>query len=159
MSLTGLSSFFSEVADASPLPVLIYNYPDVTGGLNITLDTIIEMGKKHKNIVRVKLTCGDVGKLHRIQPSFPPGEFAGLDDESDFLLLVLVIGTHGAITCDLWSLQRSLDNSTRVNLLRRKGFKRSSVMRMTHSWGSGRWESRQRWRIILHLEAGVVGDL
>ncbi|KAJ5368414.1 aldolase [Penicillium cataractarum] len=97
MSPDGLKSFFGEVADASPLPILIYNYPDVTGGINISSETIIELGRKHKNIVGVKLTCGDVGKLNRIQCSFAPGEFAGFAGKSDFLLPALVIGTHGAI--------------------------------------------------------------
>ncbi|CAG8172837.1 unnamed protein product [Penicillium salamii] len=104
MSPAGLVSFFGEVADASPLPILIYNYPDVTGGINISSDTMIELGKKHRNIVGAKLTCGDVGKLNRVQSSFAPGEFAGFGGKSDFLLPALVIGAHGAIvgSANVW---------------------------------------------------------
>ena len=83
---------------------MIYNYPDVTGGINIGSETIIELGKKSTNIVGVKLTCGDVGKLNRIQSSFAPGEFAVFCGKSDFLLPALVVGAHGAIvgSANVW---------------------------------------------------------
>ncbi|KAJ5273376.1 aldolase [Penicillium angulare] len=104
MTPAGVKDFFGQVADDSPLPIVIYNYPDVTGGINISSDTIIELGRKHKNIVGAKLTCGDVGKLARIQSSFGPGEFAGFAGKSDFLLPALVVGAHGAIvgSANLW---------------------------------------------------------
>src|SRR5277367_5167497 len=57
--------FFTTVADASPIPLIIYNYPSVVAGMDLSLDTIIQLSK-HENIVGVKLTCGNTGKLNRI---------------------------------------------------------------------------------------------
>lgn len=76
---------------------MIYNFPDVVGGINISSTTIIRLGKKYRNIVGVKLTCADVGKLSRIQAAFVPGKFAAFAGKSDFLLPGMVAGAHGGI--------------------------------------------------------------
>lgn len=52
-----LTSYFKEVADESPLPVMLYNFPLVANGINLDSDTMIELSK-HRNIVGTKLTCG-----------------------------------------------------------------------------------------------------
>jgi dihydrodipicolinate synthase/N-acetylneuraminate lyase len=57
MSKPVLVKFFEEVADQSPLPVLIYNFPVVANGINIDSDTMIQLSQ-HANIVGCKLTCG-----------------------------------------------------------------------------------------------------
>lgn len=57
MSKPVLVKFFEEVADQSPLPVLIYNFPLVANGINIDSDTMILLSQ-HNNIVGCKLTCG-----------------------------------------------------------------------------------------------------
>lgn len=74
----------STVSDASPLHILIYSYPDITGGINISSDVIAELARSHKNIVRAKLTCNEVGKLIRIQFSFVAGYIAGFGGKSNF---------------------------------------------------------------------------
>jgi hypothetical protein len=57
MSKPVLVKFFEEVADQSPLPILVYNFPLVANGINIDSDTMIQLSK-HQNIVGCKLTCG-----------------------------------------------------------------------------------------------------
>lgn len=56
---------FRAVADASPLPVLIYNYPGACSGLDLSSDVILALAE-HPNIQGVKLTCGNTGKLARV---------------------------------------------------------------------------------------------
>lgn len=53
--------YFKDVATASPIPVLIYNYPAVTNNTNLTADELNDMCS-HPNIAGVKFTCGDVEK-------------------------------------------------------------------------------------------------
>jgi dihydrodipicolinate synthase/N-acetylneuraminate lyase len=76
-----IRGYFTDVADASPLPILIYNYPAVTG-VDLDSDTIIELAK-HPNIVGCKLTCGNMGKLNRIAAATSAATYAdpgsGLD--------------------------------------------------------------------------------
>jgi len=52
-----LVKYFRAVADESPLPVLVYNFPLVSNGLNIDSDTMIDLAQ-HPNIVGCKLTDG-----------------------------------------------------------------------------------------------------
>ena len=55
----------NQVAEDSELPILIYNFPGVTSGIDTSSDSVIKLAKQHPGkIVGVKLTCGNVGKLH-----------------------------------------------------------------------------------------------
>lgn len=57
--------FYDEIASRSPIPIVLYNYPPVVAGMDLSSETIISLAK-HKNIVGCKLTCGNVGKMNRI---------------------------------------------------------------------------------------------
>ncbi|KAM5455675.1 putative 4-hydroxy-2-oxoglutarate aldolase [Microsporum audouinii] len=60
-----IMQFFTDVADASPVPIVIYNYPVAASGLDLDSDTITALSK-HPNIVGCKFTCGNTGKLNRV---------------------------------------------------------------------------------------------
>ncbi|KAL1859756.1 hypothetical protein VTK73DRAFT_7491 [Phialemonium thermophilum] len=91
-------AYFRSVADASPLPVLIYNYPGACAGLDLSSDTILTLAR-HPNICGVKLTCGNTGKLARVvagtRSSRP--DFRVFGGSADFLLPTLAVGGHGVI--------------------------------------------------------------
>lgn len=97
--------FFLAVADASPIPIIIYNFPGAVGGLDLSSDVIIKLSQ-HPNIVGVKLTCGNTGKLARVasatkklsknyDPQHP--EFLVLAGSADFTVQSLVAGGHGIL--------------------------------------------------------------
>lgn len=86
---------FTDVADVSPIPLLIYNYPGACAGLDLNSDSILALAA-HPNIIGVKLTCGNTGKLARIVGSAAP-PFLTLGGSADFLLQTLVVGGHGTI--------------------------------------------------------------
>ena len=90
-----LLSHFRAVADASPIPLLIYNFPPVAGGTDLSSDQIISLSK-HPNIVGVKLTCGNTGKLCRIASSVK-GSFLTTGGSADFILQTLIAGGSGVI--------------------------------------------------------------
>ncbi|KAK4127236.1 aldolase [Parathielavia appendiculata] len=99
-------SFFTAVADASPIPLIIYNFPGAVGGLDLSSDTIIRLAE-HSNIVGVKLTCGNTGKLNRVaaatRKTKTPGsnaaqpDFLVLAGSADFTIQSLVAGGHGIL--------------------------------------------------------------
>ncbi|MCJ1359884.1 MAG: hypothetical protein MMC33_009887 [Icmadophila ericetorum] len=104
-----LLEFFTEVADASPIPILIYNFPAAVSGLDMDSDTIIKLAK-HPNIVGCKLTCGNTGKLNRIAAatnaatlSDPGSGFMCMGGSADFTLQTLVGGGSGVI-CGLGNI-------------------------------------------------------
>lgn len=95
--------FFRDVATASPIPILIYNYPGAVSGLDLNSDTIIELAQ-HPNIVGCKLTCGNTGKLNRIAAatraatvSDPGSGFMCMGGSVDFTLQTLIGGGSGII--------------------------------------------------------------
>ena len=90
-----LLSHFRAVADASPIPLLIYNFPAAAGGLDISSDQIISLSK-HPNIVGVKLTCGNTGKLCRVAAGVK-GDFLTTGGSADFILQTLIAGGDGVI--------------------------------------------------------------
>jgi len=61
-----LKQHFTDVAKASPIPILIYNYPVAAAGIDISSDLILDLAKTCPNIVGAKLTCANMGKLARI---------------------------------------------------------------------------------------------
>jgi 4-hydroxy-2-oxoglutarate aldolase len=94
-----ITQFFNDVASKSPIPVLIYNFPGVTSGIDIDSDMISDLATANVGkVVGCKLTCGNLGKLHRVahdkRITEPFAVFAG---KSDFFLHGLVAGSNGVI--------------------------------------------------------------
>ncbi|KAH7013454.1 hypothetical protein EDB80DRAFT_372640 [Ilyonectria destructans] len=100
-----IMEYFTTVADKSPIPIIIYNFPGAVGGMDLSSDTIISLSA-HPNIVGVKLTCGNTGKLNRVaaatrklanvHDSTHP-EFLVLAGSADFLIPSLAAGGHGIL--------------------------------------------------------------
>src|SRR5579871_3057314 len=57
-------AFYRTVADRSPLPVIIYNFPQATG-YDIPAEVIIELAE-HPNLVGIKESSGDVEKVRKM---------------------------------------------------------------------------------------------
>lgn len=92
-----VENFFNQVAEASQLPIIIYNFPAVCNGLDLDSDVMTSLTHKHDNIVGVKLTCGSVGKITRLAATFTPSRFAIFGGQSDFLVGGLAAGSAGCI--------------------------------------------------------------
>jgi dihydrodipicolinate synthase/N-acetylneuraminate lyase len=96
LSIDLIVQHFRAVADASPIPILIYNFPAPCGGLDLSSDTILELAQ-HQNIVGVKLTCGNTGKLARIVAGTRGTSFRTFGGSADFTLQALAAGGDGVI--------------------------------------------------------------
>ncbi|KAH7139787.1 dihydrodipicolinate synthase [Dactylonectria estremocensis] len=64
-----LIEWYTLVADKSPLPILIYNYPGVTNNLVVGVKTYVKL-TAHPNIVGCKMSHGDVS--YHVQVSLHP---------------------------------------------------------------------------------------
>ncbi|CAL5873381.1 uncharacterized protein PFLUO_LOCUS7659 [Penicillium psychrofluorescens] len=94
--------FFQEVASASPIPIMIYNFPGVASGLNVTSEMLETLGE-HPNIAAVKLTCGSIASVARSAAKFGRAlddspAFVALAGQSDWLVPCLSVGGAGSIT-------------------------------------------------------------
>ncbi|KAB2100814.1 hypothetical protein AG0111_0g10859 [Alternaria gaisen] len=97
MNQDAIVAYFQELADASPVPIVLYNFPNVVAGLDINSEMLDILGK-HKNIVAVKLTCGGIAKVARISAAFNKSDFVALAGQSDWLIPALSVGGVGTIT-------------------------------------------------------------
>src|ERR1700692_2325691 len=61
MQAANILAFYRTVADRSPLPVIIYNFPQATG-YNIPAELVIELAE-HPNLIGIKESSGDVEKV------------------------------------------------------------------------------------------------
>jgi 4-hydroxy-2-oxoglutarate aldolase len=103
-----LVQHFWRVADASPIPVVIYNFPAACGGLDLSSDVLVRLAA-HPNVAGAKLTCGNTGKLARVVsetrdaragPGPGPGAaepFRAFAGSADFTIQALAVGGHGII--------------------------------------------------------------
>ncbi|CAO3614154.1 unnamed protein product [Cunninghamella blakesleeana] len=94
MDQLSIIDFFTKVADQSPIPIIIYNYPGVTQGLDIDVETLTELSK-HKNIIGVKGTEGNIGKVGYLAEYTK--DFALIAGSADFFLPALIVGASGVI--------------------------------------------------------------
>lgn len=92
-----VKNFFNQVAEVSPLPIILYNFPGVCNGLDLDSDIMTELAQANPNIVGVKLTCGSVAKITRLAATFSPSRFAVFGGQSDFLVGGLAAGSVGCI--------------------------------------------------------------
>lgn len=96
-------NYFIALADGSPLPIILYNYPGAVAGLDMDSDLLVKLAQ-HPNIIGTKFTCGSTGKLTRValatdaKTPFQEGSgymaFGGI---ADFTLQTLVSGGSGII--------------------------------------------------------------
>ncbi|KAN0070116.1 hypothetical protein V8E54_011697 [Elaphomyces granulatus] len=152
-----LYGFFTSVADGSPLPVILYNYPHAVAGIDMDSDLIIRISQ-HPNIVGVKFTCGDTGKLTRVAEALnaitPPSPFTRTPNATeshpymafggkvDFALQTLVSGGSAVIAGS-------------ANVIPR------TCVHLFHLWSSGRIDEAMKLQKILSeadwvLSKGVV---
>jgi len=111
MNKTVLASYFKDIADKSPIPILLYNFPLVANGVSLDSDTMIELAQ-HDKIVGVKLTCGvsqviprhqsalilqNIGNLHRVAAHTDRSTFAVMSGKSEFAMHGFVGGASACI--------------------------------------------------------------
>jgi len=90
-----LTRFYKRIADASPLPVFLYSVPGVTA-VNLPVGVIAKLSR-HRNIVGMKDSSGDVVRLQSIIDA-TPSDFILYSGSSRALTAAIAIGCHGAIT-------------------------------------------------------------
>jgi 4-hydroxy-2-oxoglutarate aldolase len=64
MQPANLLAFYRTVADRSPLPVMIYNFPQATG-YDMPAELVIELAE-HPNVIGIKESGGDVEKVRKM---------------------------------------------------------------------------------------------
>ena len=64
MEPANMLAFYRTVADRSPIPVIIYNFPQATG-YDISAELVIELAE-HPNLVGIKESSGNIEKVRKM---------------------------------------------------------------------------------------------
>ena len=91
----GFFRHFSAVAEASTVPVVVYNVPGRTGS-NIDAKTMLRLAA-HPNITAVKEASGNLGQVMDILRDRPEG-FEVLSGDDAFTLAFMALGAEGVIS-------------------------------------------------------------
>ena len=91
----GMKAHFEAIADASPVPVIVYNVPGRVG-VNLQAATCVELAK-HPNIIAVKEASGNLQQIMEILRD-KPADFDVLSGDDGITQPLMVLGAQGVIS-------------------------------------------------------------
>lgn len=121
-SQKGLFEHFKSIANATTLPVIIYNVPGRTS-VNISAETTVMLAKACKNIVATKEASGDFSQIMQIIKN-KPSDFEVLSGDDGLSLPMISLGTKGVISVVANSHPKEF--STLVNFALEDNFKEAN---------------------------------
>ena len=92
---SGMLAHFGAIADATSLPVVIYNIPGRTGA-NMLPETLLELANRHRNIAGVKESSGDLKQIGFVLRNRRDGFVVWAGDDHLFLPC-LAMGADGVV--------------------------------------------------------------
>lgn len=95
-SQEGLYCHFKAIAEASPLPVILYNVPGRTG-VNMTADTTLRLARDVDNIIGVKEASGNIQQIEKLLREKPEG-FTVLSGDDGMTYPLMTLGAEGVIS-------------------------------------------------------------
>ena len=91
----GMKAHFEAIADASPVPVVVYNVPGRVG-VNLQAATCVELAK-HPNIIAVKEASGNLQEIMEILRD-KPTDFDVLSGDDGITQPLMALGAQGVIS-------------------------------------------------------------
>ena len=91
----GMKAHFEAIADASPVPVVVYNVPGRVG-VNLQAATCVELAK-HPNIIAVKEASGNLQQIMEILRD-KPADFDVLSGDDGITQPLMALGAQGVIS-------------------------------------------------------------
>lgn len=92
----GLYQHFKAIAEASPLPVMLYNIPGRTG-VNMSPETIARLACNFSNIIGVKEASGNLEQMEQIK-ALAPKDFLLISGDDGLTIEVIKRGGVGVIS-------------------------------------------------------------
>ena len=92
----GLYQHFKAIAEASPLPIMLYNIPGRTG-VNMAPETIARLAKDCPNILGVKEASGNLEQMERVK-ALTPSDFLLISGDDGLTVEVVKRGGVGVIS-------------------------------------------------------------
>ncbi len=112
----GIYQHFKAIAEASPIPVILYNVPGRTAS-NMLPATVIRLATDFKNIVAIKEAAGDIVQAMKLIQGKPEGFLVISGDDMVTLPMVLA-GGSGVISVIGEGFPRQFSDMVRLGLQR-----------------------------------------
>ena len=114
--------FYNAVADQAKIPILIYNWPQVTG-VDIPVDAVVQLSH-HPNMLGIKESSGNLEKVAQLVSEVDKG-FQVLVGSAPILASCLAVGAVGAIlafanaapyaTISIWEAHRTRETEAALD--------------------------------------------
>ncbi|XP_074963520.1 4-hydroxy-2-oxoglutarate aldolase, mitochondrial isoform X1 [Phalacrocorax aristotelis] len=95
MTSAALIQHYTEVADASPIPMVLYSVPANTG-LDLPLEAVLTLAQ-HPNILGIKDSGGDITRMGLMVHKTRQEDFQVLAGSASFLLASYALGASGGV--------------------------------------------------------------
>lgn len=110
----GLIAHFKAIADATDMPIILYNVPGRTGS-NVTASTLLAIAKEVSQVVAVKEASGDVEQVMEIIKG-KAKDFTVLSGDDAITLPLMSIGAAGCISVACNEIPKEFSQMTKLAL-------------------------------------------
>ncbi|MCK9156160.1 MAG: 4-hydroxy-tetrahydrodipicolinate synthase [Paludibacteraceae bacterium] len=95
-SQEGIFQHYSVIAEASKVPVILYNVPGRTG-VNMTAETTLRLANKYDNIIAIKEASGNIVQVNNIIKN-KPKDFMVISGDDGITYPLMTMGAVGVIS-------------------------------------------------------------
>lgn len=113
----GIYQHFKAVAQASPVPVILYNVPGRTAS-NVLPSTVIRLANEFKNIIGIKEAAGDIVQAMKLIQNKPEG-FLVISGDDMITLPMVLAGGAGVISVIAEGFPKAFSEMVRLGLSRK----------------------------------------
>ena len=113
----GIYQHFKAVAEASPIPVIVYNVPGRTAS-NMLPSTVIRLANDFKNIIGIKEAAGDIVQAMKLIQNKPEG-FLVISGDDMITLPMVLAGGAGVISVIGEGFPKEFSEMVRLGLQRK----------------------------------------
>jgi len=110
----GIYQHFKIVAEASPVPVILYTVPSRTGS-NISAATTLRLAHDFSNIIGIKEASGSLDQIYQVLKNRPEG-FLVISGDDSFTLPLLAAGADGVISVVANAFPKKFSEMVRLGL-------------------------------------------
>lgn len=95
-SQEGIYQHYKAIAEASPIPVILYNVPGRTG-VNMTAETTLRLARDFENIIGIKEASGNITQMDDIIKN-KPTNFMVISGDDGITFPLITLGAVGVIS-------------------------------------------------------------
>ncbi|MFD0763950.1 4-hydroxy-tetrahydrodipicolinate synthase [Mucilaginibacter lutimaris] len=107
----GIYQHYKAIAEAAPLPIILYNVPSRTG-TSVSAETTVRLAKDFKNIIGIKEASGNFELLNQLFRD-KPEDFLVISGDDPISLQMIAMGAVGVISVVGNALPREFSNMIR----------------------------------------------